>query len=106
MNTGCLRNLTDGGENPPNHKGRKRTKETLEKMFKARREFRFTQEAKSKMSKTRKGKSWNSARHEAVAKLSKESRLRMSEAHKNQKAWWLDHGDTSFLYGWNVVQHA
>lgn len=30
--TGCLRNLTDGGENPPNHRGKKRSEETLRKM--------------------------------------------------------------------------
>lgn len=30
--TGCLRNLTDGGENPPNHTGKKRTEATLQKM--------------------------------------------------------------------------
>lgn len=30
--TGCLRNLTDGGENPPNAKGIKRSEETKKKM--------------------------------------------------------------------------
>ena len=28
LSEGCLTNLTDGGENPPNHKGTKRSKET------------------------------------------------------------------------------
>ena len=32
LGTGCLRNLTDGGENPPNHKGKKHTVETKIKM--------------------------------------------------------------------------
>ena len=32
LNTGCLRNLTDGGENPPSAKGLKRTKETRKAM--------------------------------------------------------------------------
>ncbi len=33
--TGCLRNLTDGGENPPSSKGRKLSKETRSKMSKS-----------------------------------------------------------------------
>ena len=33
--TGILRNHTDGGENPPNHKGKKRTKEHRQKIAEA-----------------------------------------------------------------------
>src|SRR5260221_1398396 len=72
LSTGCLRNLTNGGENPPSWKGKKRSKEQIEKLSKIRKEFRFTQEVKDKMSETRKGKPWTSARYAAVAKLSKE----------------------------------
>ena len=32
VGTGCLRNLTDGGENPPSWKGRKHSEETLRKL--------------------------------------------------------------------------
>ena len=38
--TGCLRNLTDGGENPPNHRGYKRSAETIDKMRKAQKGHR------------------------------------------------------------------
>jgi hypothetical protein len=31
LGTGCLRNLTDGGENPPKHTGRKQSPETVAK---------------------------------------------------------------------------
>jgi hypothetical protein len=57
--TGCLSNLTDGGENPPSWKGRKRTEESVKK---------------SSVSKT-------------GQKRTPEQRLRISEAHKGQMPW-------------------
>jgi hypothetical protein len=35
LGTGCLRNLTDGGENPPSHFGRKKTEEHKRKISEA-----------------------------------------------------------------------
>ena len=63
LGTGCLRNLTDGGENPPNHKGKKRSDETRQKM-------RITQ-------KGHRG-NWGSRR-------SSETKERMRQAHLGKK---------------------
>jgi len=87
LGTGCLRNLTEGGENPPNHKGRKRSEETKKRMSKSRDGFRHSETSKRNMSKVRKHKPWTPARRAASLKLSDESRKRMSESHKGQKAW-------------------
>jgi hypothetical protein len=57
--TGCLSNLTDGGENPPSWKGRKRTEENVRKSVEAR----------------------------TGMKRTAEQRLRISEAHKGQVPW-------------------
>lgn len=72
LGTGCLRNLTDGGENPPSWKGKKRGAEfsrqlgersrgvhpsaaTKEKIRATRIGTHWTPEARAKASKTRRG---------------------------------------------------
>lgn len=72
LGTGCLQNHTDGGENPPNWKGRKRgaefsrklaqrnrdrgqSTETREKIRAIRTGTRWTQAARDKASRTRRG---------------------------------------------------
>ena len=53
--TGCLSNLTDGGENPPSWKGRKRTEENIRKSASARTGLKRTEEQKLRMSEAHKG---------------------------------------------------
>ena len=54
---GCkLTNTTDGGDNPPNHKGRKRTKEEIEKISKSNLGKKRSEETKIKISQSKKGK--------------------------------------------------
>jgi hypothetical protein len=54
---GCrLSNLTNGGENPPNHKGRKRTPQEIKKISDSQKGMKRTDESKKKMSDAKKGK--------------------------------------------------
>ena len=64
--TGCLRNLTAGGENPPNWKGRKRKP--------------FTQDHRRRLSESHKGGKGFTGRHSA------ESIERIRKAHLGKKA--------------------
>lgn len=61
LGTGCLLNLTYGGENPPSPLGKKRTPEEIKKSADSRRgSWHHTEEAKNRMSKQRKGCTpWN-----------------------------------------------
>jgi hypothetical protein len=73
--TGCLRNLTDGGENPPDHSGKKRTEATLRRMRIAQKGHRGnwgstrSEETKEKMRVSQigrtKGQPWSAARRAA-----------------------------------------
>ena len=59
LDTGCLRNLTDGGENPPSAKGVKRSEETRNRMSEAQKGpkghwFGTTRPYKSRVTKGRK----------------------------------------------------
>src|ERR1700674_2938458 len=59
LSLGVLRNLTDGGENPPNPKGKKQTPEHIVNQQLSRAEgkgFVPTEETRKKMSVSRKGK--------------------------------------------------
>jgi hypothetical protein len=93
--TGCLQNHTDGGENPPNWKGKKRgaafakqvserrrgvpsSEETKEKIRASRLGTHWTQAARDKMSKTRTGVPY-SASHKAAAKLAHQTSCRCFE---------------------------
>jgi hypothetical protein len=68
LGTGCLRNLTDGGDNPPKcKKGSKKSEAYVLRM----RSRRHTEESSRKMSSAQRGR-----------KLSKETRLKMKEAAK------------------------
>lgn len=54
---GCkLTNISEGGDNPPNHKGRKRTKEEIEKISKSNLGKKRNEETKLKISLAKKGK--------------------------------------------------
>jgi hypothetical protein len=85
LGTGCLRNLTNGGENPPSWKGKKRGAEfsqrcaqrnrdnppseaTKEKIRAIRLGTHWTQAARDKMSRTRTGVPYSPS-HKAAAKL-------------------------------------
>lgn len=93
LGTGCLRNFTDGGENPPNWKGKTRPPMTAEhrmKLSKAKlgksnpnKGKSFSEEARRNMSLARKGKpSPNKGK-----RLSEEARRNMQNAPKgNRKA--------------------
>jgi hypothetical protein len=104
LSTGCLRNLTDGGENPPSWKGRKRTKENCEKVGNANRgkivsaETRLKQSVSAKNRTDSRGRSgfpkgcspWNKGLHGVQKswnqglKMSLETRQRQSVAAKNR----------------------
>jgi hypothetical protein len=54
---GCrLSNLTKGGDNPPNNKGRKRTQEEILKISNAQKGIKKSDESRKKMSEAKKGK--------------------------------------------------
>lgn len=54
---GCkLTNISDGGDNPPNHTGRKRTKEEIERISKSNLGKKRTEETKHNISLAKKGK--------------------------------------------------
>jgi len=79
---GPLLNISPGGENPPNHKGKKRTLEQKKKYSEAQKGNKnclgrvLSDETKEKLSKKHKGK-----------KLSEEHKKKLSLAHLGQKAW-------------------
>jgi hypothetical protein len=54
---GCkLTNMSDGGENPPNLRGRKRTKEEIEKISKSNMGKKRSEETRKNISQSKKGK--------------------------------------------------
>ena len=55
--TGCLRNLTDGGENPPNWKGKKRSEHQRKAVSTGRQGLVFTQEHRDNLSAAHVGQS-------------------------------------------------
>ena len=55
LGTGCLRNLTEGGENPPNHKGKKRSKEHCESIGNAHRGISPSEETRRKQAEAKLG---------------------------------------------------
>jgi len=67
IGTGCLWNLTDGGENPPNWTGRKRGAEFSAKLAQRNRERGQSEAAKEKIRAARIGTKWTDA---ARAKMS------------------------------------
>lgn len=56
LGTGCLRNLTDGGENPPNGKGKKRSEHHRQAVSAGRKGLVFTQKHRDNLSVAKKGK--------------------------------------------------
>ena len=88
IGTGCLRNLTDGGENPPNALGKKRSAETRQKMSVAQKGHRGnwgskrSEETKGKMSHAQIGKKHSpesiSAMRLAHANISQETKDKIS----------------------------
>ena len=89
--TGCLVNLTDGGENPPNARGKRRSEATRQKMRVAQKGHRGnwdskrSEETKAKMSQAQlgltKGKPWTQARRAA----GQPSRTAEEKAHLSEK---------------------
>lgn len=78
LGLGCLRNLTDGGENPPrvDCTGRKASDETIEKLRKSHIGKKFSEETKRKMRVAR-----------ALRVTTEEARKNMSNAQRgNSKA--------------------
>jgi hypothetical protein len=93
LGTGCLRNLTDGGENPPtgSHKGHphsNETKETLSGSVKTLWEDKVYAEH---MSKAHIGqKAWNKGKphsKETIEKLKVSQKLAHENPHRKQKEW-------------------
>jgi hypothetical protein len=74
--TGCLSNLTDGGENPPSWKGVKRTEENIRKSAEARTGLKRTAEQKKRISEAHKGQvTWMKGK-----KHTEESKQKIREA--------------------------
>lgn len=83
LGTGCLLNLTNGGENPPSPLGKKRTSEEIKKSADSRRgSWHHTEEAKKLMSKQRQGRTpWNKGLKTGErAPFSEETKHKMSLA--------------------------
>jgi hypothetical protein len=74
LGTGILINMTDGGENPPSHKGKKQSPETIEKRIAPHRGAKRSAETCANISASLKGK-----------KASEETKAKMSAARKGQK---------------------
>jgi hypothetical protein len=74
LGTGILANLTDGGDLPPNHKGKVRSDEFKKKCSEARKGVKLSEESKKKMSESRKG-----------IKPSEETLKKLSEIRKGKK---------------------
>ena len=62
--TGCLRNLTDGGDNPPSQLGKhwRLSKESRQRISKARTGMTFTETHRANISNSKTGKSWSPAK--------------------------------------------
>ncbi len=98
LGTGCLRNLTHGGENPPNWKGKKRSVHQRESLSAARKGLAFSKETKQRMSKAAKarlipgrlGKTCSEEMRRRISetlsgrKLSKETCALLSELRKGK----------------------
>jgi hypothetical protein len=93
LGTGCLRNLTSGGENPPpnshaGHTHSKDTKETLSKKVKALWEDEAYAEH---MSKAHKGQvAWNKGKkhsQESINKMKASQKLANENPNKKQREW-------------------
>lgn len=79
-------NITLGGENPPSHKGKKRSNEFKQKISKANKGKKRSEEFKKAISKRQKGKSvWNKGKTDCY---SKETLQKMSNAGKGRKGYW------------------
>ena len=81
--TGCLRNLTDGGENPPSAKGVKRSAEFCRQVKVRSKGLKRTKEAKQKMREAKLGK--------RRGPHSEAHRLKISlalQGNKNGKSSW------------------
>lgn len=74
LGTGILANLTDGGDLPPNHKGKIRSDEFRKKCSESRKGVKLSEEHKKKMSESRKG-----------IKPSEETLKKLSEARRGKK---------------------
>ena len=86
LDTGCLRNFSDGGDNPPNFKGKKRTKEFCRKLREANLGKKVSEESK------RKNREFHLGRHHSVETKNK---MRASHNAKPKPLW--NHG-TSTCY--------
>lgn len=79
VGTGCLRNRTDGGENPPSHLGRKKSKEHKRKISEAKRGKKrppFSQEWLRKLSEAhrdQRGNTYNLGKKRSAETCSKMS---------------------------------
>ena len=76
LGTGCLRNLTNGGENPPSPKGRVWSKESRERLSESAKTRTYTEKEREKMSE--------SAKIRQRAPLSADTRSRISDANKGK----------------------
>ena len=99
LGTGCLLNLTDGGEKPPSQRGVYHSKESRLRTAESNRGRKRSKETKDKMSAAQKGNKKGRGHKvslEHIARLkavhigrvpSKETRLKMSIAKKGKSPW-------------------
>jgi hypothetical protein len=71
LGTGCLRNLTDGGENPPNWLGRKRGAAFSQQVGERNRGVHPSEATKAKIRAARLGTHWTQASRDKVSKTRK-----------------------------------